>query len=211
VGTTEAELKRHAEQDRARLGETLEAIGDRLSPQRVAQRRKAAVGQGFRHLRESVMGSPGYVEPVTQRARAQTQHAAASAADAAKSAASRATDTARSAAETVQHTPDMLAEQTRGNPLAAGLIAFGTGLLIATAFPTTRTEQQLVDHARPELDQAKEELTETGRELAGDAKELATSAAQDVASVGKEAASNVAGQARSSAQQVAQETRQPSP
>ena len=207
MGTTETELRRNADQDRARMGDTLEAIGDRLSPERMVERRKAAVGQGFRRMREAVMGSPDYVEPTVQRAREQASGMASSAADSASNVASSAAEAARTAADKVQHAPEMIREQTAGNPLAAGLVAFGAGLLLATAFPGTRTEQQLMESARPQIDQAKEELRDAGRELAGDVREHARTAAQEVTSSGKEAASNVADQARQSAQQVADEAK----
>jgi hypothetical protein len=196
VGTTEAELRRNAEMERARMGYTLEAIGDRLSPERVVERRKAAVGQGFKRMREAVMGSPGYVEPMAQR-----MH------EGAQSATSSATDAARSAAGKVQHAPEMMMEQARGNPIAAGLVAFGVGALVATAFPKTRTEQHLVDTARPSFDSAKEELRGAGREVAADVRDQAKSAAQEVTSAGKDAAQNVAEEAKSSAQNVADRTR----
>ena len=88
MGATEDQLKHDAELQRARMGDTLEAIGDRLSPERMVERRKAAVGQTFRNMKESVMGSPGYQEPATERLRAQ----AGSARDAATSALHNATD-----------------------------------------------------------------------------------------------------------------------
>lgn len=196
MGTTEAELRRNAERDRERMGETLDAIGDRLSPERVVERRKAAVGQGFKRMREAVMGSPGYVEPVTHRAREGAQNVASSAAD-----------TARNAAENVRQAPQMVAEQTRGNPMAAGIVAFGAGMLFATMFPKTETEQQLIGDARPTIDRAKEELQGTGRELAADVREHAKDAAQQVGQAGKEAASNVTEQTKSSAQEVAQKAK----
>jgi gas vesicle protein len=184
------------------MGDTLEAIGDRLSPERVVQRRKAALGQGFRRMREAVMGSPDYEEPMMARVRGQAQGAASSAGEAAKSAASGATEMARSAAERVQQAPAMVVEQARGNPLAAGLVAFGAGLLFASAFPKTGAEQQLVDTARPQLDAAKEELRGASRELAADVREQTKSAAHDVASSGREAASQISDEAKSAAQRV---------
>jgi hypothetical protein len=211
VGTTEAQLRRDAERDRERMGETLDAIGDRLSPERVVERRKAAVGQGFRRMREAVMGSPGYVEPATQRARQGAQNAASTAADAARegaqNVASTAADAARSAAENMRQAPQMLADQTRGNPLAVGVIAFGAGMLVATLFPKTETEQQLIGDARPTIDRAKEELQGTGRELAADMRDHAKDAAQQVGEAGKEAATNVTEQTKSSAQEVAQQAK----
>ncbi len=196
MGTTETELRQHAEADRARMGETLEAIGDRLSPASMVERRKAAVGERFRRVRESVMGSPGYMEPSSGGLR-----------ERASQTASSATDAARTAADKMQHAPEMLADQTRGNPLAAGLVAFGAGMLIATAFPRTRTEQRLVATAQPQLESAKQELRDAGRDLADSAKDQAQQAAQEVSSAGKEAASNVADQAKSSAQHVADQAR----
>lgn len=196
MGTTETELRRNAERDRARMGETLDAIGDRLSPERVVERRKAAVGQGFKRMREAVMGSPGYVEPATHRARESAQEAASTAADA-----------ARSAAENVRHAPEMIADQTRGNPIAAGVVAFGAGMLLATLFPKTETEQQMIGDARPTIDRAKDELQDAGRDLATDARDRAKNAAQQVGDAGREAASHVAEQTKSSAQQVAQQAK----
>jgi hypothetical protein len=192
MGTSEAQLRREAEQDRDRMSDTLEAIGDRLSPERVVERRKAAIGQGFKRVRESVMGSPSYVEPSTQRMR---------------QGAHDMKDAARGAAEKVQHAPEALADQTRGNPIAAGIVAFGVGMLVATAFPKTRTEQQLLETARPSLDRAKEELRDTGREFGSDVKQHAQEAADQVKSAGAEAAQNVKEEARTSAQRVSDEVR----
>ena len=116
---------------RERMGDTLEAIGDRLSPERMVERRKAAVGQTFRNVKESVMGSPGYQEPATDRLRTQ----AGDVRDAATSAV-------QNASEHVQQAPQALADQARGNPVAAGIIAFGVGVLLATLLPSSRTEQR---------------------------------------------------------------------
>jgi gas vesicle protein len=180
VGTTEDQLRRQADDQRERMGETLDAIGDRLSPERMIQRRKAAVGQRARRVKDTVMGSPGYVEPVARRMREQ----------------------AHDATQAVQHTPEMIAEQTRGNPIAAGLIAFGGGLLLATLMPKSETEQRLVQQAQPQLQQATEQLKEAGREIASDAKEHMQEAATQVKSTGSEAADAVRDQARSSAEEV---------
>jgi gas vesicle protein len=176
VGTTEDQLRRQADQQRERMGDTLDAIGDRLSPERMIERRKAAVGQRARRVKDTVMGSPQYVEPVTRRMHDATQ--------------------------AVQHTPEMIAEQTRGNPIAAGLIAFGGGLLLATLMPKSETEQRLVQQAEPQLQQATEQLKEAGREIASDAKEHLQEATAEVKETGTEAASAVKDQARTSADEV---------
>jgi gas vesicle protein len=192
VGATETELKREAEVQRARMGETLEAIGDRLSPPRMVERRKAAVGQTVRNVKERVMGSPSYQEPgqgLTKRA---------------GDAMSSAGDTLQSATQKVQHAPEALADQARGNPIAAGIVAFGAGLLMATVFPKSSTEQRLVGEAQPQLRQAAEELKGMGRDVADDARDEAKRATEAVKSAGSDAASNVRDQARTSTEELRQ-------
>jgi len=169
------------------MGETLDAIGDRLSPERMIERRKAAFGQRARKVKDTVMGSPGYVEPMTRAATEKVQSA---------------TETVQSAAGTVGRTPEMIAEQTRGNPMAAGIIAFGGGLLFATLMPRSETEQRLVEQAQPQLQQVTDQLKEAGREIASDAKQHVQEATASVQETGTEAAGAVRIQARSAAEEV---------
>ena len=44
--------------------------------------------------------------------------------------------------------PQAIRRQTRGNPLAAGLIAFGAGWLVSSLLPASRREQELADQAK---------------------------------------------------------------
>jgi hypothetical protein len=57
--------------------------------------------------------------------------------------------------------------QAQGNPLAAGLIAFGAGWLVSSLLPASRREQQLAEQAR-------DKATELGQPLAEAAKQAAT-------------------------------------
>lgn len=187
MGKTETELRREAQTQREHMGTTLEAIGDRVSPERMVERRKAAIGQRVRSVRDSVMGSRDYEEPFTTRMREQAGNAVGT------------------AAERVQHAPEMVSQQTRGNPLAAGLVAFGAGMLLATIFPETETEQHLVQAAQPQMQHATEQLKESGRELAQEAKQHGQELTQEMKSAGSDAAGAVKEQAQSSAQQVRQD------
>jgi hypothetical protein len=177
---------------RSRVSDTLDAIGDRISPERMVERRKAAVGQRFHRAKDAVMGSPHYVEPVTRRL---------------SDAGQSAVDSAKSMTDRVQHAPDMINEQTRGNPLVAGLVAFGIGALVASAMPKSRTEQRLVEQAKPQLQSAANELKEAGRDVAEGAKEHAQQAAQEVKSSSADAASQVKDQAQQSAQEVREQAK----
>ena len=57
MGQNADELRRNIETTRENLGETVEAIGDRVSPGRMIERRKNRVMTNFRNIRERVLGS----------------------------------------------------------------------------------------------------------------------------------------------------------
>jgi hypothetical protein len=175
------------------MGDTLEAIGDRVSPERIVERRKAAVGQRFRTMKEAVMGSPDYDEFDTNSGGLRGR---------AEGISSSASDALQSATQQMQQAPQAIADRARGNPLAAGLVAFGLGALVATVLPKTGTEQHLVDEARPQLDSAAEELKQVGRAVASDAKERTTSAVAEVKAAGESATESVRDQARGSAERM---------
>jgi uncharacterized protein YjbJ (UPF0337 family) len=151
--------------------------------------------------REKVMGSTE-----------QTRHAAADAADRAKGKASHlgdvASDKAHDAAGAVRSAPQAVAQQAQGNPIAAGVIAFGVGMLAATLIPVTEVEQragrQLRENSGELTDRLKDVAGDVGSDLKGDAEQAVgqlKQTAQDAASTTKE-------QAQSSAQDAAQQTKQ---
>ena len=92
------ELRRDIERSRAHLGETLEAIGDRVSPGRNVERRTERVRGRFRSMKDAVMGTAhGSYEAVGDRA--------ASVTGSAQSTAQGALDVAGNAVEQVREAP----------------------------------------------------------------------------------------------------------
>src|SRR5207244_9411223 len=61
--------------------------------------------------------------------------------------ASAARDTASSAVDTVRSAPDTARRSTQGNPLAAGLIAFGAGWLLSALLPASEPEQRVASRS----------------------------------------------------------------
>jgi hypothetical protein len=92
---------------------------------------------------------------------------------------------------------------TEGNPLAAGLIAFGAGWLISSLAPASRKEQELADQAK---DWALEHGQPVAKHLADEVKENlrepAQHAVEEVKSTATDAASTVADETRSAAGDV---------
>src|SRR5690625_7229979 len=83
------------------------------------------------------------------------------------------------AGETVLNIPEKVTSGTRGNPLAAGLIAFGVGWLAASLIPSSRMEQDAAGHvkdqAAPLVDEAKSTAQEASEHHKTQARETTAS------------------------------------
>jgi vacuolar-type H+-ATPase subunit H len=106
---------------------------------------------------------------------------------------------------------DTLESRPQGNPLAAGLVAFGAGMLISALMPATEKETQVAqravdaakEHGQPVLDEAKS----VGQEMGQDLKESATQSAQQVAATAQDSAQTVKQEGQSSAQTVKEDAK----
>jgi uncharacterized protein YjbJ (UPF0337 family) len=207
-------IRRQIEDTRRELSYDVDALNEKVNPARVMDRRVSAAKGRFTTMKEKVMGTASdttsNAQGMASDAAGSVQHAASSAADSVQSAAS-------SAVSTVQEAPDMVVRQTQGNPLAAGLIAFGVGWLVSSLLPASEKEQQLAQQAENALREnkdvllapAKEVAQEMGEQLkpaAQDAVESVKSTAQDAAQTvkdeGQSAVADVQGQAQQSKETV---------
>ncbi len=67
----------------------------------------------------------------------------------------------------LSETPQRLASKTEGNPLAAGLIAFGAGLLVASLVPASQKEREAADSLKTAAEPLTAELSEAARKRGG--------------------------------------------
>jgi ElaB/YqjD/DUF883 family membrane-anchored ribosome-binding protein len=155
VGQSTEELRRDIEQTRDGLSDTLDAIGDRVSPGRVLERRKNRTMQGLHSLRDRVMGTVS-------------------------NAKDGISGGGEAALDTITSTPDAVRSQTQGSPLAAGAIAFGIGFLVAAVFPPTRSEQQAAQTLLDKAEPVKDELVAAGHDVAGELTDSARTALHEV-------------------------------
>jgi len=179
-----SDLRREADQRRDAIARDVELVTDRVAPGRVADRQKARLRQQVTGVRNSVFGTSD-----RDRSIATGQSGDASMSDRASNAVDKVKES----------TPDSVGEFTEGNPLAAGLIGLGVGLLAATLIPSTREEQQLADRAQDSVDSAARELARSGQQAA----EAVKPAAQDAAAEVKGSAQQSAQSVKSDAQQAA--------
>jgi hypothetical protein len=114
-----------------------------------------------------------------------------------------ASSAASSTKSTVADSPNTIAAHTAGNPLAAGLIAFGIGWLIGSLLPVSEQEQQAAvnvkETALPVVSDAAKEVADNLKEPAQQAvdtvKESATVAVETVKDESSSAAQDVKEQA----------------
>jgi hypothetical protein len=196
-------IKRQIEETRRELSYDVDALNEKVNPARVVDRRVTAAKGRITSVKEKVMGS-------AQDTTSSAHGMASNAADSVQSAASTAVGA-------VQQAPDAVVRQTQGNPLAAGLIAFGVGWLVSSLLPASEKEKQLAqqaetavrEHKDAILEPAKQAAQEMGEQLkpaAQEAMESVKATAQDAASTvaeeGKSAAADVQGQAQQSKETV---------
>ncbi|MFJ5697221.1 hypothetical protein [Arthrobacter sp. NPDC093139] len=80
----------------------------------------------------------------------------------------RVSSTLHDARSTVSGVPHKAAAKTQGNPLAAGLIAFGAGLLASSLIPPSRREREAAEALKGAAEPMTSQLTETAKDMGQD-------------------------------------------
>jgi gas vesicle protein len=177
------QIQRQIEQTRAQLSGDVDRLSEKVSPGRVMSRNVGRVKSGANSLRDRVMGS-------------------AQAGTGVRGATDSLSDAADTVKDGVTSAPQALRGHTQGNPLAAGLIAFGVGLLVSSLAPASRAEQQAAANAEAKAKELAEPLKQSGQELAQELKEPAQQAVEQVRSSATQAVSDTTERAKSAAQDV---------
>jgi ElaB/YqjD/DUF883 family membrane-anchored ribosome-binding protein len=186
------QIRANIEQTQRELSADVDALTDKLSPQRVVGRSVQRTRAGMSSMKDRVMGTSSNVQGTMS------------------STASSAMDTAGSAASSVagaaSAAPGAALRQTQGNPLAAGLIAFGAGWLLASLLPASEPEQQIAsqvkDVATEKGQPIAQDISHAAREAAGELRHSAESRVQAVKDTATDAASTVKDEATSAAGDV---------
>jgi hypothetical protein len=117
-----------------------------------------------------------------------------------------ADDTAHRAGGGATAVKDRFAQGTEGNPLAAGLVAFGAGLLAGSLLPSSRMEQHAVAEVQQRVEEpARQAVTESAREIRDRVGEEANQGMEHTQRSAAEARQNVADKASSAADHVRDE------
>ncbi len=176
------ELRADIAQTRDELRNDVDAIVDKVSPSHIAHRQTAKIKDSLTRAKETVMGRSDDV-------REHTQHVA------------------HDASEAVHEAPHKVAQQTRGNPLAAGLIAFGAGVLASSLIPGSRQEEKLVQRMKDKAEPLTTELSDAAKQVAEDMKEPATAMIDDLRDTAQQSVDRVKSEAMSESEHLKQEAK----
>ncbi len=104
--------------------------------------------------------------------------------------------------EAVRDVPDTVARQTQGNPLAAGLIAFGAGWLLSALVPASEPEKQAAAAVKEKAQPLMQNAGDMAKDIASDMKEPAQQAMDEVKSTAQDSAETVRSESTSAAEDV---------
>lgn len=203
MSTDPDQIRREIEATRNNLSSDVDALAYKVSPGRIVDDRKQRARGALQNVRDKVMGTASDLGHAGG-------HAAHSVTDRASSAASDVGHAAQSAASSVgdaaHRAPQVIRQKSEGNPLAAGLIAFGVGWLASSLLPATNREQraaaQVKEKAREHSHVVTEKLGEVAGEVREQLREPAQQATESVKSTAQEAVHVVKDDTRSAAQDV---------
>jgi gas vesicle protein len=192
------QIRGNIERTQASLSADVDALTEKVSPPRIMERRVQRTRSAVTDFKERIMGS---TSDVTSTIGDTAGSAAGTAKDTAVHARDTVADTASSAASLVSSAPEQARLRARGNPLAAGVIAFGAGMLLASLLPATEPEQQIAEHVKDTATEkgrpVAQQLGQAGQEAAQELKDSAQQKVQSVKESAADAASTVADEAQS--------------
>ena len=171
------ELRTEIEQTRANLSQNVNALGEAVTPGAIARRQVDKVKGAGVGVKDKIMGS--------------AQDARSSVAGSASSSASSVGDSMSSLGESAGQVPQVARRKAQGNPLAAGLIAFGAGMLLSSLIPASEKEREAAEALKVKAEPLTTELTEAAKDMAQGLKAPAQDAMENVKATAAEATDHV--------------------
>ncbi|HYZ38474.1 MAG TPA: DUF3618 domain-containing protein [Pseudonocardiaceae bacterium] len=203
------QIRRRIEHTRTELTADVNALAEKLTPSRAVARRVDRARDTLTNVKDKIIGT---AEDAVSTVGDTASSAASATADRVSSMASSAAETVSSAAsgaaETVSSAPQAVRRRAQGNPLAAGLIAFGAGWLAASLIRSSRKERELAQQAKQRIDQQlqpmAQQVKQAASDVAGNLREPVQQAFESIKSTGRDAAATVTQDSRAAVDQVSE-------
>lgn len=184
-----ARIRDDIELTRTDLARDVDALADRTLPNRVARRRWGDMKAKARSFSDKIMGTPNGGHRIAEKTG----------------------DMADEVASAVREAPHAVAQRTQGNPVAAGIIAFGVGLLTASLIPATEMERRAGEMLRANADDLiepiKQPLADSAQQIKDDVTDAVTVAVDEVKQTARDAANATKEEAKGAAEDVRDQTK----
>jgi gas vesicle protein len=192
-------IRSDIEATRARLGTNVDAVADKVTPSNIVHRQTDKVTESVKGavsgVKEKIMGAADSATTTVQdkvhSGTGHTGNALHSTGDSLHGAKDTAAAKLSDAGTALSHTPDQVKAKTQGNPLAAGLIAFGAGMLISSLIPASQKEREAADQLKTAAQPLATQVTDAAKDMVQDLKEPAQEAMENVKATATDAAQNV--------------------
>jgi gas vesicle protein len=196
-------IRQEIEETRARLGTNVDAVADKVTPSHIIQRQtdkvKGSVRDAVTGVKEKVMGvADAATSTVQDKVSSGTGNAGDALADAKDTVANKLGD----AGTAISQAPDQVKTAAQGNPLAAGLIAFGAGMLLSSLVPASEKERQAAEQLKSAAQPLAAQVGDMAKEVVPDLKEPAQEAMESVKSTAADAVQSVKAEGQSAASDV---------
>jgi len=187
------EIRADIERTRAALSDDVDDLAESVKPKNVAGRQADKVKEAASNIKDRVMGSDDDDY---------SGSAVGTVGDKAYAAKDTVSEKASDAREAVRQAPRRMRRKAQGNPLAAGVIAFGLGMLVSSLIPSTDKEREAVSQLQDNLEPVKEKAAEMAKEVGESLKPAAQQAAESVKTTAQEGAEHVRQEGQSAAADV---------
>ena len=168
------EIRREIEQTRRELATDVDTLHEKVSPAAVASRKVESAKGAVSGMKDKIMGSAG-------------------------SAGQSTAGGVSTVGDTVSSAPSMARNRARGNPMAAGVIAFGAGWLISSLLPASEKEKKAAAQVKDKASEHSDTLVAPMKHAAAEMKDNLKEPAQKAADSVKSTATDAAGTVRDSA------------
>ncbi len=185
-------IRADIEATRARLGTNVDAVADKVTPSHIVQRQTDRVKE---NVKDAVFG-------VKDKVMGAADHTADHVHSTTGSVGSHVSD----AGSAVAGAPGQLKNRTQGNPLAAGLIAFGAGLLVSSLIPASQKEREAADALKSAAEPLTTELTDAAKQVAEGLKAPAQEAMENVKATAADATDHLKADGQAAVEDVKDRT-----
>jgi hypothetical protein len=193
------EIQQQIERTRSSLSTDVDRLSEKVSPKRVVERHVDGIRNSARTMKDKVMGVS---DSAAHGVGGTAQSVGSTASSTVSSVGDAVTGAASTVGEAAAQAPQQLRTQTQGNPLAAGVIAFGVGWLLSSLVPASQREQQLAQQVEAKAGDLAQPAKEAAQEVASNLREPTQQAVDQVKSTATDATAQTAERARSAAEDV---------